>query len=162
MPRYPEGIWGDGDPRNERRDLAQGERGRRRRWRRKTKVEAVAAAKCSRTCVINARYTPTCINIYHLFLSVRGVREQTPSETKQKQTESRGSRLQIGYVYVRNIYTPTCVYTPELIFFCPLCAAQGRKQTPSAKWSRTNVNIYINTGAGTIGDNEVEAITAAK
>ena len=92
MRRYPEGIWGDGDPRNERRDLARSNGGNRHRRRRRTKVEAVAAAKWSRTyvnkhtpkqapsaknndveavaaakgsrtCVINARYTPTCIYI---------------------------------------------------------------------------------------------------
>ena len=56
---YPEGIWGDGEPRNERRHLARSERGSRRRWRRKTKVEAVAAATWSRTCVNKYMYTYT-------------------------------------------------------------------------------------------------------
>ena len=58
-PRYPDAIWGDRDPRNEQQNLARSKGASRYRRRRRTRVEAVAAAKWSRTYVNKYIYTYT-------------------------------------------------------------------------------------------------------
>ena len=96
-------------------------------------IEAVAAAKWARMCVIYTRYTLTCIYIYTISPCAGYGRKQAPPATKQS-----GSGCKV-VKYVRNIYT--YIYTGMgYLFF----SGHGAREE-----------------AGTAGD-EIEAVAAAK
>ena len=150
MPRYPEEIWGDGDPRNEQRDLA-------RRYVNKyihTPKRAPSAMEnegrgrsgCEVITYVRNKYQVYSyiykyiyyiIYYIYIFLCARSKEAGTVGDEK-KQTKKQslgGSGCKVGtYTYV--IYTPTCVHIPLWIIYFSLCADQGRKQAPPASKSR--------------------------
>ena len=117
----------------------------------KNDVEAIAAAKWARTCVVYYQvYTYICTYMDDFFLCARSKRGSRYRRRRNKVEAAVAAKWLLTYA----LYILLHVYIPVWMIYFSLCEDQRRKQPPSStksrrqrlrKWSRTHVGRYAYT-----------------